>query len=192
MDTTPQTNAILQEIIDHHEIKKMLAVYCHGCDRGDGPRMQSVYGMDSWDNHGQYNGPGREYPDLVMNNFAASGTKCIHLLGQSQIKVTGNRAGAETYFLASVLVPGENGGKNVVTLLSGRYCDTLVKEGGQWKIDKRICVRDYSITLDIEKDRLDDNGFVQGVLSGDDPSYAVLGLIHPGLKFKEGLAELRS
>jgi hypothetical protein len=67
-----------------------------------------------------------------------------------------------------------------VTLLSGRYVDTLLREGGQWKIDKRICVRDYSITLDVNNDWLRDNPFVQGKLSGEDPSYAVLGLKHAG------------
>ena len=31
----------LQELIDYHEIRKMLMTYCHGCDRGEGPRMQN-------------------------------------------------------------------------------------------------------------------------------------------------------
>jgi hypothetical protein len=178
MDAAPQSTT-LQELIDHHEIRKMLATYCHGCDRGDGPRMQSVYGKESWDDHGSYKGSGRAYPAVVMDNLATNGTKVSHLLGQSQVNVTGDRAGAETYFLASIWTKDEKG-QDIVTLLSGRYVDTLLKENGQWKIDKRICVRDYSITLDVNKDWLHDNPFVQGTLSGQDPSYAVLGLKHPG------------
>jgi hypothetical protein len=183
MDANLNLNATLQEMIDHHEIRKMLTVYCHGCDRGDGPRMQSVYGKDSWDDHGLYKGPGLEYPKMVMDSVAETGQRCSHLLGQSQIKVTGNAAGAETYFMASITQKDE-AGEDVVTLLSGRYVDTLIREDGQWKVDKRTCVRDWSITLDIKKDILSDYQFVQGALSGNDPSYAVLGLQHPGFPWR--------
>jgi hypothetical protein len=180
MDAQPQSTT-LQELIDYHDIRKMLAVYCHGCDRGDGPKMASVYGKDSFDNHGTYKGPGLEYPKVVMDNLYENGTKVTHLLGQSQINVNGSRASGETYFLASIVAKDESG-QDIVTFLSGRYVDTMVKEGGQWKIDKRLCVRDHSITLDIKKDWLKDAPFLQGLLSGKDVSYDVLGLPpHAGL-----------
>jgi len=39
----------LQELLDHHEIRKHLAEYCHACDRGDEALMASCYtGPDSW------------------------------------------------------------------------------------------------------------------------------------------------
>jgi hypothetical protein len=47
-----QMNPVLQEVIDHHEIRKVMSVYCHGCDRGDEARMASVYLEQSWDDHG--------------------------------------------------------------------------------------------------------------------------------------------
>ena len=181
MEANPQLNATLQEMIDHYEIRKMLSVYCHGCDRGDERRMASVYGKDSWDDHGRYKGPGRAYAEWAMKAFATKGSKSTHLLGQSLINVNGDRAGVETCFLATLSAKNENG-EDVVTLLSGRYVDTVIREGVEWKIDKRICVRDWSITLDVNKDSLRDSNFVQGVLSGQDPSYAILGLTHPGLR----------
>ena len=109
MEPTTQINATLQEMIDHHEIRKLLAVYCHGCDRGDGPRMASVYLDDSWDDHGDFKGSGAELTQRVMNSIVTRGIKCIHLLGQSQINVTGEEAGAETYFLATICDKDENG-----------------------------------------------------------------------------------
>jgi hypothetical protein len=180
MELTPQMSATLQEIIDHHEIRKVLSVYCHGCDRADGPRMASVYLEDSWDDHGPFKGPGQGLVERVMNNFVR-GIRCIHLLGQSLINVRGDEAGAETYFLATIGEKGENG-EEAVTLLGGRYVDTLLRDDGQWKIKNRICVRDWSRTLDTQKDRLEGLDFVQGELSGQDPSYAILGLTHAGLR----------
>jgi len=182
MNPTPEMNETLQELIDHHEIRKLLSVYCHGCDRGDEYRMAGVYREDAWDDHGSYKGPAREFAKFVMNAFATRREllKGVHLLGQSLIRVIGNAAGAETYFIASSVVATE-GGRKVVNLLSGRYVDNLVRENGQWRISKRVCVRDWSISLNVEKDWLENGNFVEGEMSGKDPSYAILGLEHPGL-----------
>jgi len=72
-------------------------------------------------------------------------------------------------------------GQEVVNLMGGRYVDALRRTAGQWMISNRICVRDWSISLDVDKDWLANTNFVQGQTSGEDPSYAVLGLKHPGL-----------
>ncbi len=180
MDATPPMNPTLQEIIDHHEIRKLLSVYCHGCDRGDEHRMASVYLDAALDDHGSYKGPGKGLARRVMNNLVTLGQKLSHLLGQSLINVHGDEAGAETYFMATAVTTNQDG-REVVNLMGGRYVDTLLREDGQWKISNRICIRDWSISLDVEQDWLKDINFVQGQTSGADPSYAVLGLKHPGL-----------
>jgi hypothetical protein len=183
MDTSPEMNVTLQEMVAHHEIRKVLNAYCHACDRGDGPRMASVYGQASWDDHGIYRGPGPDFAKFIMDTLAAAEGKVSlsHLLGQSLIKVDGNRAGAETSFLSTTSQRDEKG-EEAVTLHGGRYVDTLRREGGEWKIEKRICTRDWSITLDVKKNDLEHYNYVRGELSGQDPSYAVLGLTHPGLR----------
>jgi hypothetical protein len=181
MVATPEMNQTLQEIIAHHEIRKLLSEYCHGCDRGDEHLMASVYLDDAWDDHGTYKGPGKEFAKHIMNLLANERQKCGHLLGQSLIHLNGNEAGAETQFIASSVVKTKNNAREVANLMFGRYVDTLRRENGQWKIAKRICVRDWSISLDIEKDWLENSNFVEGHMSAEDPSYAVLGLEHPGL-----------
>jgi hypothetical protein len=175
VETLSPANASLQEIIDHHEIRKLLSTYCHACDRADWARMRDVYGKDSWDDHGTYRGPGRDFPKVVMETLAASGGRYSHLLGQSQIRSNGNSGGAETYFIATICEKNEHS-QEVITLLGGRYVDTFVREGDQWKIDQRICVRDWSYMLDVKEDPLRNHGFVLGLLSKQDPSYAALGL----------------
>ena len=180
MEVAPQVNQTLQEIIDHHEIRKLLSVYCHGCDRGDEHRMASVYLDDAWDDHGSYKGPGKQFVRQVMNALATGGPKLTHLLGQSLININGNEAGAETYFMASTIKTNQDGCE-VANLMAGRYVDTLLRKNGQWKISKRICVRDWSISLDVEKNWIESGTFVEGQMSDQDPSYAILGLRHPGL-----------
>ena len=173
-------NPTLQEIVDHHEIRKLLSTYCHGCDRGDEQRMARVYSDNSWDDHGTYKGPGKQFAKQLMGLLAEDPQTIVHLLGQSLIKVHGDEAGAETYFLASAVAVNKEG-REVANLLSGRYVDSLIREAGSWKIHKRVCVRDWSISLDVAKDWIEKGTFIQGEMSGRDPSYAILGLKHPGL-----------
>jgi hypothetical protein len=176
-----QMNPVLQEVIDHHEIRKVMSVYCHGCDRGDEARMASVYLEQSWDDHGNYKGPGRQFASYVMKLQDSDATAYSHLLGQSQIRVNRDQAGAETYFIACARNQ-DAAGRPVVNFIGGRYVDTLERCEGEWKISKRICVRDWSISLDVVKDWLAGSDFVQGQMSGQDPSFAILGLIHSGLR----------
>lgn len=68
-------DARLQEMLDHHEIRKTLAEYCHACDRADAKLMGSVYtGDDSFDDHGKVRAPGPEYARMMTGTFGCSRT----------------------------------------------------------------------------------------------------------------------
>jgi len=101
------------------------------------------------------------------------------LLGQSQIRVTGEEAASETYFFCALRGSAQTGAK-LLTFLGGRYIDAFAKEGGQWKIKKRVCVRDWSYSQSVERDFLATVPFIDGTWSGDDPSYPALGIKHSG------------
>jgi SnoaL-like domain len=180
MTGTTTLDARVQEMLDHHDIRKLLNTYCHGCDRGDGAMMHSVYADDSWDDHGRYKGKGKDFTETVMRSFADHGNKCVHLLGQSMINVTGDRAGAETYFLATILNKGARG-EELITLLAGRYVDVLERSPDGWMIKDRLVVRDWSRLLAAEADPLAQDNFAEAKLSEEDPSYRALGLKHSGL-----------
>ena len=64
--------------------------------------------------------------------------------------------------------------------MGGRYVDTLRRVEGKWKIKKRICVRDWSITHPLAEDFMMGGPYVEGERSGADPSFAVLGIRHSG------------
>jgi hypothetical protein len=172
-------DARLQELLDHHEIRKLLNAYCHGCDRLDAERMAGVFHSDSWVDHAADHCPGREFVEATMAAQQAHTSMVSHLLGQSSIEVTGEAAGSETYFLVALRGAGEAGAK-LLTFMGGRYVDSFAKEADQWKIKKRVCVRDWSYSQAVEQDFLEAHPFIEGAWSRDDPSYAALGLSRSG------------
>ncbi len=143
--------------------------------------MASVYLEESWDDHGTYKMPGKPFSARTVADSLATTDLVSHLLGQSLIKVTGDRAGAETYFIATLLYPPkEPGGVQTIGQLGGRYVDTLVRQEGAWLIENRVCIREWSHSHAGAGDWLANAGFVGPSRSQTDPSYAALGLTHSG------------
>ena len=165
----------IKEMLDHYEIQKLVSEYCRGCDRMDAELMSGVYAESSWDDHGPTKTSGPEFVrrtmELMKDPRSVAGS---HMLGQTLIRVFGDAAGAETYFLASSRRTSEDG--EFLNQLAGRYIDSLVRDEGEWRISKRICVRDWSLSTPIVADWLRDAGFADGKRSEEDPSYSVLKL----------------
>jgi hypothetical protein len=170
----------LQEMLDHYEITKTLKEYCFACDRGDQQRMASVYLEDSWDDHGIHAAPGREFTRSIMREIFAQTDSLFHLLGQSQISVEGDKAGAETYFIAVSHATGEDG-TTLCNQLGGRFVDRLERHDGRWLIKTRIAVRDWGISIPVQSDWTAKVGLKDGLRSNADPAFAALGLQHSTL-----------
>jgi SnoaL-like domain len=173
-------NEVLQEMVDHYQITKVLSEYCRGCDRLDRVQMANVYFGDSWDDHGSVKCPGPEYAAIATGALGAVTNSCSHQLGQSLVTVVGDDAGAETFFVATLRTAAKEGGETL-NQIGGRFVDTLIRVEGNWKIKHRVCVRDWSISVPIKEDFLKDDPYVQGQRSAADPSYAVLRMEHSGL-----------
>jgi hypothetical protein len=163
----------LQAMLDHYEITNVLKEYSRGCDRGDEPRMASVYAKDGMDDHGSYHGSGVDFAKRTVGRMKP-GDALTHLLGQTIVKVNGDKAGAETYFIAT----SKKEGSDTLNQLGGRFVDSLVRENGQWKIKHRIVMHDWSVAHAHTVPWLTD--FPQAQNSNDDPSFAVLGETHSG------------
>jgi hypothetical protein len=185
-------NQRLQEMLDHYEITKTLSEYCHGCDRCDEHRMGSIYLQDSWDDHGSVKAPGPEFARLMTAEILARTDTLYHMLGQSLINVSGDEAGAETYFLAAGRSTRDDG-VQMCNQLGGRFVDKLQREDGRWRVKHRVVVRDWSISMPIEHDWVAKSGLREGERSNADPSFAALGLVHSGVhankKTKAGHAD---
>lgn len=166
--------ARLQELWDHHQIRQLLATYCHGCDRDDEAEMGSVYARESWDDHGPNKCGGRQFTHLILEKARATTKVVSHQLGQSLIRVNGDDAAAETYFVATLVA--ERREAETMTQLGGRYVDTLVREDGLWRIGERLCIRDWSSTGTIDPGYLAQSGFIEGQRGAADLSWERLGL----------------
>lgn len=169
----------LQDLVDHHEIRTLLAEYCHACDRGDEAMMAACYaGDESWDDHGMVKASGPEYARVMTARMLANTEAASHILGQSLIRVEGDTAVAETFFVAFFRLPGSAGEPARMNQLIGRFVDRLARIGGAWKIRQRTCVRDTSLTQPITRDDYAAFGFVEARRDGLDQGAAIIGLAH--------------
>jgi hypothetical protein len=170
----------LQEMLDHYEIRKTLAEYCHGCDRVDSKLMASVYtGADSFDDHGLVQAPGPDYTRAMIGIIQERTEVVSHILGQTLIKVEGDVGAAETFFLTQIRSIGADGQPRL-SQQAGRFVDRLVRTEGKWRIKHRIAVNDVSITLKIEEDELAASNMKTGTRDASDPGASLLKLAHHG------------
>jgi len=169
----------LRDMLDQHEIRTLLAEYCHACDRADEAMIADCYtGADSFDDHGNVKASGPEYAAIMAGKIVERTEAMAHILGQSLIIVDGDSASAETFFIAYFRLPPGGGEPGRVNQLIGRFVDRLERREGRWKIRRRTCVRDTSITVTVESDAYAAFGFVPGTRDADDPGAALLQLAH--------------
>lgn len=169
----------LQELIDHHEIRKVLALYCHACDRADAAMMTACYtGDDSWDDHGTVKATGPEYVRVMADKIVTRTEAMSHILGQSLINVEGDSATAETFFVGFFKLPGDGDQSARMNQLVGRFVDRLERIDGAWKIRHRTCVRDTSMTTAVTRDEYAAFGFAAGTRDESDPGASLLRLAH--------------
>lgn len=168
----------LQEMLDHHEIRKVLALYCHACDRADAGLMGGVYTDEgSFDDHGIVKGAGPDYAREITAIIESTTQVMSHTLGQSLIQVDGDEAKAETFFLAFMTATGGDGAPRL-SQLAGRFVDRLERGSQGWRIKHRVALHDLSITHRIEEDFLALNQLTRGSRGRDDPGVALLRLAH--------------
>jgi hypothetical protein len=181
----------LQEMLDHYEITRVLAEYCHGCDRVDVEHMASIYWEDSWDDHGHLKATGPDFARQMSAQIVRDTDTLTHLLGQTLVNVEGDEAGAETYFIAVARAAREDG-TQLCNQLGGRFVDRLERREGKWKVKHRIVVRDWGVTIPMASDWTEHAGLFDGQRSAADPSYAALGLQHRGGPSEQAVRELKA
>lgn len=171
----------LQEMLDHFEIRNVLALYCHACDRCDPELLASIYtGAESFDDHGIIKASGPEFAHQIAALIEGTTTAMSHTLGQSIIQVRGDEAKAETFFIALMIARGDDETPRL-SQLAGRFIDELRRVNGHWKVYRRQAVHDMSATLKIEEDYLATNLLRRGSRDSTDPGVALLGVAHAKL-----------
>ena len=127
----------LQELIERAAIQDVLLRYARGVDRRDLVTVASCFT------------PGAAYDGALgrgtiadalprLGEAMARYTCTLHFLGNQTIELTGDTAHSETYCLAHHVLP--DGHHREVAV---RYLDDLVRDGGTWRISRRVVAREW-------------------------------------------------
>ena len=126
----------VRELLDHMEIRNVIARYCWALDKNDRELFSQVFAPDATAHLGS---PLLEDIDAIWNRIRAAlghldGSQ--HITGSQEINVTGDTATSRAYLFAQhIRKEAENGPHYVV---AGEYLDQLVRTPDGWRIKYRI------------------------------------------------------
>ncbi|TYB91598.1 nuclear transport factor 2 family protein [Micromonospora sp. WP24] len=137
------------QLADRLAIRELVDSYAHLADRRDAQGQAALFTDDA--RVAVYDGePDLTEPAQVLTGrkdlAAAFGSlrnydKTTHLNGQSSVTLDGDRATGETYCLAHHLWTEE--GQRSLMVMSIRYHDTFVRQGGRWFFAERRLITDW-------------------------------------------------
>jgi hypothetical protein len=168
MDTT--TTIDLEEIAAQLAIRKALARYCRGVDRGDNPMIESAYWPDAYDDHGNFKGGPADFAAYITERFDRTPRIGQHHVTNVYAEVDADVAHVESYFIAFNAQLDTAGGEH--DLVTGRYLDRFERRAGEWRIARR------QVVLDVARNALAGDSwprldaFATGGRREDDPSAA--------------------
>ena len=141
----------LADIADRIEIRELIEAYAHCADRRDAKGQMALFTddtifivyMDSRSKEPSYTLTGRESLRPVFENLRNYDTT-THFLGQSTLRLAGDKATGESYCLAHHLSMVD--GQRTLMIASLRYQDEFVRQQEQWLFAKRILLVDWTET----------------------------------------------
>ena len=178
------TDTIMSEIADREAIRDCLYRYCRGIDRLDTDLMLSAYWPDATDEHGNFVAEtAQEFVDHAVP-ILRSMELTTHFLGNILIDIEGDGAFVESYIQAYHRMRRDDGSR-YDNWSSSRFIDRMQRRSGEWRILRRVVVRDWfrefpapddwesgamPATLGYGRDRPRE----LGLRKPDDPSYTLL------------------
>lgn len=136
------TDAALQEMLDEHQLLKLVHRYCRAVDRGDVDTLRSLYDAGAQDAHGGFSsGSASAFVDQIA--AARPYLRSMqHHVTTTNFAVDGEVAEGEIYTVAThTLVAGA---RDVDVTVGGRYLDKYRKRDGRWRFVARAVVTDWA------------------------------------------------
>ena len=151
MDET--TDSYAASLMDKAAVREVLESYFHGLDAREESRLAACFTEDAVATH--HKGSDSEfaltggaaiasYFCRLMGAFTATN----HTLGNSVIQVSGDKANADTFAIATVVIEGR------VRVRGIKYVDELVRTSRQWRICKRTHIQLWQYEADAVKPSL--------------------------------------
>ena len=163
---------LLQEVIDRETIRDTLYTFCRGVDRGDPELVQTVFWSDATYESPLFVGSVAAWIDQ-MRNSPDPIESAHHVLANVLIDLEGSIARVESYYHACFRMRGEDG-RRVDLVNAGRFLDTFVRAGEEWRIRRRTVVRDWMHVIGEApnpQSSLTPSIGIEAARSQDDPSY---------------------
>ena len=172
------TDSELQELIDEHQLRKLVHAYCRAVDRGDIERLRDLYHHDAVDAHGGFSAGSAD--EFLAQLVAARPylRSMQHNITTVNFAISGHTAEGEIYTIATQTLIGRD--RDVDVVVGGRYLDKYEKRDGAWKLSARTIVTDWAhvndpSTVDISHPIT--RGTLQGTLDATDPSHGFFSLL---------------
>lgn len=146
IDLAAELAQLRREVADlaaRRDIHKALNAYMRGQDRLLPEVQRSAFHDDAWVDCGLFAGRASDFIDFAQG-FLAACDASQHLIGQVDIKLEGDKATGEVYFIAHHRIT-ENGEKKDL-FVAGRYHDEYEDRGDGWKIARRKEIVDWART----------------------------------------------
>lgn len=155
----------LEASADRDEIENLLGRYCRAIDRLDVELLRSVYHADGVDDHGAMRLNAHEFAQRIVDMLREACVHTMHTVTHSVIEIDGDRATAESYYLAThTIASGEAAiekwfgpsyaraqvaaglaGQRHEYLCCGRYLDELYRREGVWRILRRKITNEWGV-----------------------------------------------
>ncbi len=132
----------IERLVDRRTIADVVLRYCRGIDRLDLQLVRDCYHPDATDEHGTFTGTRDEYVDWVAGILTRF-TGTMHVVANQLIEIDGDTAHCETYGVAYHWGdPPDDTRRNFTT--GFRYVDHFARRDGEWRIARRIAVREWT------------------------------------------------
>jgi hypothetical protein len=157
----------LEDLIERDRISRCITRSVRGMDRYDAELAKASFHPDGTDDHGTVIGSAHQYLDARKPGWPG----LQHYVTNQSIDIEGDTAHAETYYLAVILHPSQDGGSEFTV---GRYLDRLERRDGTWAIAHRQTILDWSGSMQPAREDSvipDSAAFTKSAVDSTDASY---------------------
>jgi hypothetical protein len=172
------SDALLQEMLDEFQLRKLVHGYCRAVDRGDIARLRDLYHPDATDDHGAVaTGSADELLDAIT--AARPYIRSMqHNVTTVNFAIEGSSAEGEIYTIATHTFSARD--RDVDVVVGGRYLDKYEKRDGTWKFSQRMIVTDWAHVNDpssVDLSHPITTDTPRGFPDANDPSYQFFSLL---------------
>ena len=173
-----ESSALLQEMLDEFQLRRLVNGYCRAVDRGDIAGLRGMYHHDAEDDHGTFS-TGKVDDFLTQLAAARPYIRSMqHNITTANFATIGDFAEGEIYTISTHTFAA--GDRDVDVIVGGRYFDKYEKRDGIWKFIERKIVTDWAhvndpSSVDLSHPITSDTS--RGAPGENDPSYEYFSLL---------------